>query len=244
MNNINYYHNDESIGYKPIRLPCKMLRIAVSLFFGCLFIMSAGSFALSQEKITGDNTAEAVKKSPPSHPTSTKELANLTDKAKLSIPDLTVQTQDNQVRKFYTDLVKGKLVIINFIYTSCKAICPLSGEHFAKLQEVLGDRLGKDVFLVSVTTDPETDTPQKLKQWGERFKPKEGWTLVTGEQSDMTALLKALTGEGPRKDFHTPLVLLVNDNNGAWIVTYSLDSPTNVLGTLERLSNQSKTGKH
>ena len=168
-----------------------------------------------------------------------KENKSPAEMQRLALPDVKILNQDGQQLKFYTNLVKGKLVIINFIYTSCTDICPLLGDNFAKLQGLLGDRLGKDVYLLSISTDPETDSPAKLKVWSERFKPKTGWTFVTGEKTAMRALLVALTGSQPRRGYHTPVALLVNDDKGAWHRTYGLESPTTLIKMLDALTEMS-----
>lgn len=155
---------------------------------------------------------------------------------RLAIPDVEILDEHGQKRKFYADLVKGKMVIINFVYTTCTDICPLSGENFAKLQALLGKRLGKEVYLLSISTDPETDSPAKLKVWSERFKPQAGWTFVTGDKMPMQSLLQALTGEGIRRGFHTPVALVVNDESGAWVRTYGLESPTRITHIVEELA--------
>lgn len=155
---------------------------------------------------------------------------------RLAIPDVEVLDERGQKKKFYTDLLKGKLVMINFLYTTCKDICPLSGDNFARMQSLLGERLGKDVYLLSVTTDPETDSPAKLKAWSERFKPKAGWTFVTGEKAKIETLLRVLSGEGPRRGYHTPVALLFNDDSGAWVRTYGLESPPRLIEMLDALS--------
>ncbi len=155
---------------------------------------------------------------------------------RLAIPDVEIVDEQGQKRKFYADLVKGKIVIVNFVYTTCKDICPLSGENFARLQTLLGERLGKEVYLLSISTDPETDSPSKLKAWSERFKPKAGWTFVTGEKMPMQTLLQALTGEGARRGFHTPAALLINDESGAWVRTYGLESPQRLTQMLDELA--------
>src|SRR5919205_4111277 len=106
------------------------------------------------------------------------------------IPDVNCLDQNGKKLRFNTDLVKGKVVVISFIYTSCTYLCTRVGESTARLQTALGDRLGRDVHLISVSTDPQTDTPKKLKAWATRLKAKDGWTLVTGEKAEMDRLLK------------------------------------------------------
>ena len=189
---------------------------------------------------TENDSSAGKSEEPHHHHDSTDNTVTRSDKARLSIPDVLVQTQDGKSLKFYRELVKGKSVIINFIYTSCTAVCPMSGDNFSKLQAALGERLNKDVFLISVTTDPDIDTAQKLKTWSEKFKQREGWTLVTGDKTAMLKLLVALTGSGPTKDFHSPTVLLIDDKNESWIDSYGLNSPANLIRTLDNLANQSK----
>ena len=83
------------------------------------------------------------------------------------IPNLTVTTQHGKPVKFYDDLVKGKIVIMSFIYTSCTDICPLTTARMAQLEEKLGDMVGREVFILSMTVDPERDTPERLKEYAE-----------------------------------------------------------------------------
>jgi cytochrome oxidase Cu insertion factor (SCO1/SenC/PrrC family) len=170
---------------------------------------------------------------PPKAPTQTPQTPK-----ELTIPDVSVFTQEGREIKFYTELVKDKVVLINFFYTTCKAACPMSGERLATIQKSLGDRVGKDVHLISVSTDPETDTPAKLKDWSRKFDAQTGWTFVTGGPTEMSALLQALAGRGPSKDFHLPSVYVINDRSGGWVYTSLLQAPANLLRTIDELANQ------
>src|SRR4026208_2489855 len=85
---------------------------------------------------------------------------------KMVIPDVAVVDQDGNKLHFYTDLIKGKTVAINFIFTNCTTICPPLAATFARLQKELGEKAGKDVHLISISVDPLTDTPERLKAWG------------------------------------------------------------------------------
>ena len=156
--------------------------------------------------------------------------------ANLTIPDVTLLDQDGREVRFYTDLVKGKVVVINFIFTSCKIVCPPLAANFAKVQSMSGGRVGKDVYLISVSTDPETDTPAQLRAWGERFGAKPGWTLVTGEKAQVDKLLLALTGDVARKGEHTAVVLVGSDPRGEWRQAYGLAPPSRLLGLVDEIS--------
>src|ERR1051325_2332559 len=111
------------------------------------------------------------------------------DNASARMPDVEVLDQNGKKMHFYTDLIRGKTVVLNFIYTDCTAICPMMGRSFSRLQAALGEKLGREVYLISVSMNPETDTPERLKAWGEQFGAKPGWILVTGEKASMDKLL-------------------------------------------------------
>ena len=114
------------------------------------------------------------------------------DSTALRIPDATVYDQNGNKLKFYTDLVKGKTVAINFIFTTCTAICPSLTATFRRVQQELGDRVGQDVHLISVSVDPTTDVPERLKEYAAKFKAGPGWTFVTGDKVEIDSVLLAL----------------------------------------------------
>jgi protein SCO1/2 len=155
---------------------------------------------------------------------------------KPEIPDVACLDQDGKPLHFRTDLVKGKVVVINFIFTSCNYICPRIGESFARLQTILGQRVGKDVYLISVSTDPLTDTPERLKAWATRMHAKPGWTLVTGEKTEIDKLLKVMTGDPSGQTTHSPVLLIGNETNGAWLEASAFDNPARLVQKIDQIS--------
>jgi protein SCO1 len=143
----------------------------------------------------------------------------------LDIPDVRVLDQDGKAVRFYTDLVKDRVVAVNFVFTTCTTICPPMGANFAKLQKLLGDRAGRDVHLISVSVDPATDTPERMKAWAQKFGAGPGWTLVTGDREEVTRLLKSLGVFTANISDHSPLVLLGNDARHQWTRAYGLAAP-------------------
>src|SRR5712671_6622841 len=113
-------------------------------------------------------------------------------------PNLPVVTQDGKTLKFYDDLIKGKIVLSSFIYTSCPDICPLTTARIAQVEEKLGEVVGRDMFLISMTVDPENDTPERLKAFAEAFHAGPGWSFVTGKPEDIRAINYKL-GDRSRK---------------------------------------------
>jgi protein SCO1 len=144
---------------------------------------------------------------------------------KRTIPDAELFNQDGKKIHFYSDLIKDKVVIVSLFFTSCASICPMQAESLAKLQATLGDRLGRDVYLVSVSMDPEGDPPERLKIWGLQFGAKPGWTLVTGKKSEVDKVAMALTGAPAFKGEHSPVVFVGSDKTGRWIRAYGLAGP-------------------
>jgi cytochrome oxidase Cu insertion factor (SCO1/SenC/PrrC family) len=147
----------------------------------------------------------------------------------LHIPNTPVYDQDGKRLNFYTDLVKGKTVAINFIFTTCTTICPPLTATFRRVQQELGERIGRDVRLISVSVDPETDVPERLHDFALKFRAGPGWTFVTGNKFEIDALLQALGTAVVNKNDHTPMVLIGNDSAGYWTRTYGLSSPATLV---------------
>jgi len=172
------------------------------------------------------------------HPNQTGQAVNNSETGIASIPDVTLVNQRGETVHFYSDLVKGRVVAINFIYTNCAAICPMQGVTFSEVQTLLGDRLGRDVLMISISTDPERDTPERLEAWGAEFGAKPGWTFVTGSREQIDALVQALTGAPARTGEHSSIVLIGNDGAGKWIRDYGLMPPAEMVETINNLMNQ------
>ena len=157
------------------------------------------------------------------------------DRTAAQIPDIKVVDQNGKPRHFYSDLVRGKVVVMDFVYTTCTTICPPLGATFGKLQKNLGERLGKDVFLVSVSVDPATDTPERLRAWGAQFKARPGWTLVTGDKTELDRLLRVLGADAASPASHSAMILIVNDRAGVWKRVYGLGSTAVLMNNIERM---------
>lgn len=155
---------------------------------------------------------------------------------KVQFPDLLLRDHEGREVRFYSDLIKDKVVVLSFFYTSCTYTCSIQGKNFSSLQSLLGERLGKSVFLVSVTTDPAKDTPAQLKAWGKRYDIQPGWTLVTGDVSQMNKLLRPFTGNPAGQGMHLPTTFIANDKTGLWTSAAGLFAPEEVLNALNSVS--------
>lgn len=155
----------------------------------------------------------------------------------LSLPDAELLDQDGRRVRFYSDLIKGRVVILSFFYTSCEYVCALQGGNFSQLQQKLGDRLGRDVHLLLVTRDPAVDTPRRLKAWGEKYGVRPGWTLLTGRAEEVDRVIAALTGDRiGQAEAHSSGIYLGNDATRTWTYTSGLTPADTLVESLGRLT--------
>src|SRR5262245_9830866 len=145
------------------------------------------------------------------------------------LPNATVVTQDGKTLQFYDDLIRDKLFVISFLFTTCKDICPLATARLAELQEKLGDSMGRDIFFYSISIDPETDTSERLKQYADAFRAGPGWLFLTGKPEDIHAIRYKLGDRSRVLSEHRNEILLGNGATGAW-------ARNNALGDLDSLA--------
>jgi protein SCO1/2 len=165
-------------------------------------------------------------------------------------PNISLVNQDGKTLRFYDDMIKGKVVAINFMYATCHDACPLETAKLRQVQEALGDRVGKDIFMYSISITPEHDTPATLKAYMEKFNVGPGWQFFTGKEADITLLRKKLGlyyGEAEEKsEGHTLSMIVGNEATGRWIKRSTFDNP-NVMAKVigEALFNyRTRVGPH
>jgi cytochrome oxidase Cu insertion factor (SCO1/SenC/PrrC family) len=164
---------------------------------------------------------------PAAEPKSSSEAFSST-----KIPDAQVFDQNGKQLNFYSDLIKGKTVAINFIFTTCTTICPPLTATFRRVQQDAAAR-GLDVQLISVSVDPVTDTPERLRDFAAKFKAGPGWTFVTGDKAVVDSVLAALGAAVSDKNDHTPMILIGNDSSDYWTRAYGLTSPTKLVELID-----------
>jgi protein SCO1 len=144
-------------------------------------------------------------------------------------PNVLLTTQDGTTVHLYDDLLKGKSVAINVIYTSCKDECPLETARLVQLQRLLGERMGKDIFFYSITIDPKRDKPEVLKAYAEKYGVGPGWLFLTGKEEDIKLATKKLglsrRSDSASKDGHSASLMVGNEPTGQWMRNSSVDNP-------------------
>lgn len=161
------------------------------------------------------------------------ELAN-------RIPDAEVVDHTGRKQRFHSDLIRGKTVIVNAVYTSCKSTCPMLGRTFGNLQAALGDRLGRDVFLVSISRDPENDTPERLAEWRRKYGAKPGWIVVTGKKESIDSVLEVMTGDRAFTGDHSGVAIVGDDATGIWFREFGGAAPEQYQKLLHYLTEARK----
>lgn len=151
--------------------------------------------------------------------------------------DVELLDQDGRTVRFYSDVLKGKTVVINALFTTCTNVCPPISRNFERIQEALGPRLGKDVFLVSITVDPETDTPAKLKEYAERFHARKGWSFLTGKKENLDSALYKLGQYVEEKTQHKTVIIIGNEATGLWKKAFGLARADELIKLVEEVMN-------
>ena len=155
--------------------------------------------------------------------------------AGVKLVDAALIDQDGRPVKFSSQVVSDRIVAINFIYTTCSTVCPLVSATFKRLQDKLGDRLGRDVWLVSISLDPVTDTPARLKEYAARYHAKPGWLWLTGDAMDVEQVLNGLGTTSANFREHAPLTLVGDGKRGRWVRFNALTGPQQISAELDGL---------
>lgn len=142
-------------------------------------------------------------------------------------PNVELVTHEGERVRFFDDLIEDKVVVVNFIYTSCPDVCPLETAQLVKVQNILGERIGRDVFFYSISIDPETDTPSVLARYRDQFGAR--WTFLTGTATDIVAIRKSLglyieeIQDGSNN--HNLNMIIGNQSSGRWMKRSPFENP-------------------
>ena len=153
--------------------------------------------------------------------------------AKVALSEAPLLDQGGKRVRLAQDVIGERIAVVNFIYTSCTTVCPVSSATFAQLQKRLGAALGKEVVLVSITVDPLRDTPQRLREYGARYHAAEGWTWLTGAKRDVDSVLKGFGAYTPNFEDHPATVLVGDARGGPWTRFFGFPSVDELLARID-----------
>ena len=158
-----------------------------------------------------------------------------------ALPNVPLVTHEGQAVTFYDDLIRGKVVAINMMYTACEGICPLATNNLVRVQELLGTRVGRALFMYSLTLQPERDTPPRLKEYAALHGVKAGWWFLTGTRDDIEQLryrlgffdLKPVV-DGDTAT-HTGMIRIGSDGYDRWTSASALVTPAQIVATINHV---------
>jgi protein SCO1 len=157
------------------------------------------------------------------------------NRVRAQIYDVNLKDQDGNVLSFKNEIVGNRVAVIIPFYTTCTSAYPILVFVFSKLQNMLGERLNRDVVLISITVDPRTDIPIRMKAYSRQQKAKPGWVFLTGKREDLTKVLmgsKILLSEDLESHNHLP-VTVVGREGGVWRRFYGFPTPDQLLREIE-----------
>lgn len=150
--------------------------------------------------------------------------------------------QHGEPMRLYRDLLQDRVVVIDTIFTECNGVCPVLSRTMKTFQEHVGDRLGKDVLLLSFSVDPTNDTPAKLKKMADAFDAKRGWYFLTGDKENVDAALKKLGGYVEDREAHNAILIMGNEPTGLWKKAFGLAGTDELLPILDSVLNDRGPG--
>ncbi|NRA11022.1 MAG: SCO family protein [Crocinitomicaceae bacterium] len=154
--------------------------------------------------------------------------------------DVVLLDQNGESKKLYTDLMKGKVVIINPFFTECTGVCPVMNENLKRIQEHLGTKLGTEVNIISLTVDYETDTPKALKKYADEYGAQDGWYFITGEKDNIEFALQKLGKKVESREAHDSVFLVGNLNTKLWKKVNGLAPIDDIIEIIDSVINDNE----
>lgn len=152
----------------------------------------------------------------------------------LTMPDVVLVNQNGEKVSFRKLMESEKTVVVDFVYATCTTVCPILSAGFANLQRKLGDGSNR-VWLVSITIDPENDTPAIMKEYLSRYQGRAGWDFLTGSRADINKVMASFGAFFPNKMAHQPLNFIRTAEKGKWVKLDGLIGGMDLLNEIEKV---------
>ncbi len=200
-----------------------------------------GVFVLSCMLVTAAlmNVAESpqVKAASPAITVAQNPSADGPSPAHKYFTDVVLVNQNGEHMRLYSDLLQGKVVIINSFFATCQGSCLPLTRNLEKVQEALGDRIGKDVRIISISVDPAVDTPAKLKEYAKKLHARPGWYFLTGDKQNVDFALNKLGQFVTEKQDHLNIFIIGNERTGLWKKAFGLAPSEQLVKVVESVLN-------
>lgn len=155
--------------------------------------------------------------------------------------DVELINQNGEKMRFYSDLLKGRVVIINSFFATCQGSCLPLNRNLEKVQDALGDHIGKDVYIISISVDPTVDTPGNLKAYAAKLHARPGWYFLTGEKRNVDFALNKLGQYVDDKQDHLNIFIIGNERTGLWKKAFGLAKSDELVKVVESVLNDRPT---
>jgi protein SCO1/2 len=217
--------------------------------FFIIVMLAVASLALTQNvpaqaQGTGAAAAQSPTQQPAPQPHNHDQMkTEERSPARTYFTDVVLVNQDGEKMHLYSDVLKGRTVVISSFFTTCTSVCPPINRNLEKLQNALGDRFGRDVFIVSISVDPETDTPPRLKAYSNKFHAKPGWLFLTGKKENVDWALYKVGQYVEAKDDHVTGIIVGNEATGLWKKAFGLGKVDELLELIQSVLNDKSGGQ-
>jgi protein SCO1/2 len=164
------------------------------------------------------------------------------ESAEIDLRDRLLVDHNGQEVKFVTDVISDNIVVMDFVYTTCTTICPVLSALFTQVQQKLGDDVGADVRLVSMSVDPVRDTPQRLKAYSSKHRAGDGWLWLTGPKADVDDVLTGLGAYTSNFEDHPSMVLIGDGRTGEWKRLFGFPNPDRIVQIVNDMRERREAG--
>jgi protein SCO1/2 len=185
--------------------------------------------------VFGGSLSVAAQTGNPTKPASSQTASD--SPAHKYFTDVVLLNQDGERMRFYSDLLQNKVVIIDSFFATCKGSCLPMNRNLEKVQEALGDHVGKDVFIISISVDPEVDTPASLKEYAKQLHARPGWYFLTGDKQNVDFALNKLGQYVNDKQDHLNIFIIGNERTGLWKKAFGLARSDELVKVVQSVLN-------
>jgi protein SCO1/2 len=203
----------------------------VAIALSCTYVLSASRNVPASQSLSDPQTNSQQPASPTEQSPAHKYFT-----------DVVLINQNGEKVRLYSDLLAGKVVIINSFFATCKGVCLPMNRNLEKIQEAFGERVGKDVYIISISVDPTVDTPPRLKEYAKKLNARQGWSFLTGDKQNVEFALTKLGHFVNEKEDHLNIFIIGNERTGLWKKAIGLAPSDQLVKVVESVLNDKLPG--
>ncbi|HKE55893.1 MAG TPA: SCO family protein [Pyrinomonadaceae bacterium] len=207
-----------------------------------LVLIAVAALGSISTSTSGQATPNQTSTKAPSQIETSQTVSQRQAGAQKYFTDVLLVNQNGEKVRFYSDLLHDKVVIINSFFATCQGSCLPMNRNLEKVQEALGDHIGKDVFILSISVDPTVDTPESLKAYAKKLNARPGWYFLTGDKQNVDFALNKLGQYVGDKNDHLNIIIIGNERTGLWKKAFGLAQSDALVKVVESVLNDQGAG--